>query len=172
MLSDCDGSAAPPSNGLFVVIEGPDGVGKTTAATRLVRALRRRLGCRVAYTHEPTSSFFGRQGRHLAGQGATGDVLVDLFARDRAQHFERLIHPVLARGGCVVRDRYIPSSLVYQGLQGMSSEHILSRNPFAAPHLTLLFTWIRNAAPSPSFERRDSGHGCKSATARPYHSRL
>ena len=106
------------TRGRFVVLEGGDGSGKSTQAARLARWLREQ-GLTVVETFEP-------------GAGATGAVLREvllhgpeevtpvaealLMAADRAQHVATEIQPALARGDWVVCDRYVPSSLVYQGV--------------------------------------------------------
>lgn len=68
-------------HGLFLVIEGPDGVGKTTAAKALVSYLRRSLGFAVTYTHEPTNFRFSRESRVLAlAGGSSPQELADLLS--------------------------------------------------------------------------------------------
>jgi dTMP kinase len=100
------------TRGKFVVLEGGDGSGKSTQVARLAESLRA-AGLAVHETFEP-------------GAGATGAVIRDLLlhgpeaiapvAEDRAQHVEAEIAPALERGEWVVCDRYVPSSLVYQGV--------------------------------------------------------
>jgi dTMP kinase len=106
------------TRGRFVVLEGGDGSGKSTQVARLATSLRS-TGVVVHETFEP-------------GAGATGAVIRDLLlhgpesiapaaeallmAADRAQHVATEIEPALAGGRWVVSDRYVPSSLVYQGV--------------------------------------------------------
>ncbi len=104
------------ARGKFVVIEGGDGVGTTTQA----RALAERLGG-AHVTAEPSGRRIGVLIRAVLGERDVVDdayhrTLALLFAADRLDHVAREIHPVLASGRHVVSDRYVLSSLVYQGL--------------------------------------------------------
>jgi dTMP kinase len=104
--------------GRFVVLEGGDGSGKSTQAARLAERLRAR-GLTVCETFEPGATGAGAVVRELLLHGretvapATETLLM---AADRAQHVAEQIAPALARGEWVVCDRYLPSSLVYQGV--------------------------------------------------------
>jgi dTMP kinase len=104
--------------GRFVVLEGVDGSGKSTQAGLLAARLRA-LGHPVTETFEPGATELGARIRTLL---LDGDGPVDpraealLMAADRAQHVATVIRPALARGDWVVCDRFVPSSLVYQGL--------------------------------------------------------
>jgi dTMP kinase len=108
--------------GLFVVLEGLDGAGTTTQLERLARALRQQ-GHRVHTTCEPSHGPVGgliRQalkGRSVQPGGApiAHETLALLFAADRLDHVQSEILPALARGTHVICDRYILSSLAYQG---------------------------------------------------------
>lgn len=104
---------------LFISFEGIDKSGKSTQAERLVDYLRA-LGREVVYTHEPGGTELGREIRHLAltwkPQGvvhAMADVF--LFAADRAQHVAEVIRPALEQNKIVITDRYVDSTLAYQG---------------------------------------------------------
>ena len=104
--------------GRFVVLEGGDGSGKSTQAARLAAATARR-GLTVCETFEPGATGAGAVMRELLLHGSetiapTTETL--LMAADRAQHVAEQIAPALARGEWVVCDRYLPSSLVYQGV--------------------------------------------------------
>jgi dTMP kinase len=104
--------------GRFVVLEGGDGSGKSTQARRVASALRDR-GVVVCETFEPGATAAGAVIRELllyrrAPIAATTEAL--LMAADRAQHVTEQIAPSLAAGQWVVSDRYLPSSLVYQGV--------------------------------------------------------
>lgn len=104
--------------GLFVVFEGGDGVGKSTQATHLERRLHA-AGREVVRTFEPGDTPVGRTLRELVLNKATGDLAPEcealLFAADRAQHVAQVIAPALARGAVVICDRYVDSTLAYQG---------------------------------------------------------
>lgn len=104
--------------GRFVVLEGGDGSGKSTQARRVASTLRER-GVTVCETFEPGATAAGAVIRELllhrrAPIAATTEAL--LMAADRAQHVTEQIAPSLAAGQWVVSDRYLPSSLVYQGV--------------------------------------------------------
>jgi dTMP kinase len=104
--------------GRFVVLEGGDGSGKSTQARALAARLRA-LGLDVVETFEPGATPVGRVLRELvldgdAAPGARAEALI--MAADRAQHVADVIEPALGRGAWVVGDRFVPSSLAYQGV--------------------------------------------------------
>lgn len=103
--------------GLFVTLEGGDGAGKTTQARLLEEWLGRR-GETVVRTREPGGTDVGVQIReivlHHRGEiDPRAEAL--LYAADRAQHIGTLVRPALERGEVVIQDRYIDSSVAYQG---------------------------------------------------------
>lgn len=103
-------------NGCFVVFEGGDGAGKTTQ-TRLLASWLQERGHEVVITREPGGTDLGASIRSLVLHGTEIDPRAEtlLFAADRAQHVGNVITPALARGAVVVSDRYIDSSIAYQG---------------------------------------------------------
>lgn len=109
-------TAATPS-GLWITFEGGDGSGKTTQAGLLEQWLRE-SGRTVVRTREPGGTEVGVLVRdivlhHRGEVAARAEAL--LYAADRAQHVETLVRPALARGEIVVQDRYLDSSVAYQG---------------------------------------------------------
>ncbi|KQQ03925.1 MULTISPECIES: dTMP kinase [unclassified Rathayibacter] len=103
--------------GLFVTLEGGDGAGKTTQARLLEEWLGTR-GRTVVRTREPGGTEVGVQIReivlHHRGEiDPRAEAL--LYAADRAQHIGTLVRPALERGEVVIQDRYIDSSVAYQG---------------------------------------------------------
>lgn len=109
-------TAATPS-GLWITFEGGDGSGKTTQAGLLEQWLRE-SGRTVVRTREPGGTEVGVLVRdivlhHRGEVAARAEAL--LYAADRAQHVETLVRPALARGELVVQDRYLDSSVAYQG---------------------------------------------------------
>jgi len=103
--------------GLFVTFEGGDGVGKTTQAA-LLDAWLTSVGRTVVRTREPGGTEVGVLIRdivlHHRGEVAPRAEAL-LYAADRAHHIETLVRPALERGEVVIQDRYLDSSVAYQG---------------------------------------------------------
>ncbi|KQP70469.1 thymidylate kinase [Microbacterium sp. Leaf288] len=106
-----------PVEGLFVTFEGGDGVGKTTQAA-LLDAWLTSVGRTVVRTREPGGTEVGVLIRdivlHHRGEVAPRAEAL-LYAADRAHHIETLVRPALERGEVVIQDRYLDSSVAYQG---------------------------------------------------------
>lgn len=104
-------------SGLFIAFEGGDGTGKSTHLTRVADHLER-LGHVVVRTREPGGTEVGKRIRELVLH-YDGDIEpraeAMLFAADRAHHVATVVRPALKRGEIVVQDRYIDSSVAYQG---------------------------------------------------------
>jgi dTMP kinase len=121
--------------GVFICIEGLDGSGKTTHAHRLVQNLQKQ-GLDAVYTTEPSRGEFGRFIRTSVLQGkkrAPRVVEALLFAVDRVDHVEKEVKPALEAGKIVVSDRYVYSSLAYQGAAGLDLKWIEEINQWALP---------------------------------------
>ena len=105
-------------SGLFVVFEGGDGVGKSHHVRWLADWLTER-GVEVVRTFEPGDTGLGRRIREIVLSPDTGDLAPRaealLFAADKAQHVHEVILPALRRGAVVITDRYVDSTLAYQG---------------------------------------------------------
>jgi len=118
--------------GAFICIEGLDGCGKTTQAKLLVEKLQKSHN--AVYTAEPSRGKIGTfiRNRILYGEKRPPtDVEALLFAADRIEHVENEIKPALAQGQLVISDRYVYSSLAYQGAAGLSLEWIEKVNEHA-----------------------------------------
>jgi dTMP kinase len=106
------------SEGVFVVFEGGDGVGKSTQARLLADRLQAQ-GREVVRTFEPGDSKLGAVLRDLLLNAEWGDVAPRtealLYAADKAQHLHDVVLPALHRGAVVISDRYVDSMLAYQG---------------------------------------------------------
>ncbi|MBX5474989.1 MAG: dTMP kinase [Thermoleophilia bacterium] len=115
---------------MFVTFEGPDGSGKSTQA-ELLRAALAAEGREVVLTREPGGTALGERIRELLLEGDPMSPWAEaaLFAASRAQHVEQVILPALERGADVICDRYLDSSLAYQGIaRGLGVEAVLELN--------------------------------------------
>lgn len=132
--------------GLFVAFEGGEGAGKSTQARVLAEALTA-AGHEVVLTREPGGTPAAEAIREVvltpsySGLDARAEAL--LYAASRAEHVARLVHPALARGAVVITDRYIDSSIAYQGVgRGLGPDVIGEINLWATrsllPDLTVL----------------------------------
>lgn len=132
---------------MFITLEGPEGSGKTSAAKRIIKELEK-LGYSVLFTREPGGTPIAE---------AIRDIILDpkntaldpraealLYAASRRQHLVEKIWPALKEGKIVICDRFLDSSLAYQGgARGLGVDEIFKINAFAIdntlPDLTLLF---------------------------------
>ncbi|WP_344495845.1 dTMP kinase [Nonomuraea monospora] len=138
--------AAEHVPGLFVAFEGGEGSGKTTQS-RLIAIWMRDQGYDVVQTREPGSTKIGMRLRAIlldaAERGLSARSEALLYAADRAEHVEKVIRPALYRGSLVITDRYVDSSLAYQGAgRALDPKDVSKINAWATgglvPHLTVL----------------------------------
>jgi dTMP kinase len=131
---------------VFIAIEGGDGAGKSTQAKLLADELRTR-GHEVLITREPGGSPIAEKIRHVvldvANLGLNERAEALLFAASRAEHVASTIRPALELGTIVISDRYMDSSIAYQGIaRGLGLEHIRDLNLWATnnlvPDLTII----------------------------------
>jgi dTMP kinase len=142
-----DRGAQPPApSGLLIAFEGGEGSGKTTQA-RLTSIWLRELGYDVETTREPGATKVGMRLRALlldtAHTGMTARAETLMYAADRAEHVATVVGPALERGAIVITDRYVDSSLAYQGAgRHLPVEEIARINSWATggrvPDLTIL----------------------------------
>lgn len=132
---------------MFITIEGPEGSGKSTVANIIVRRLEQ-LGYDVVHTREPGGTPIAESIRNVildknnTNLDARAEAL--LYAASRRQHLVEKVWPALKEGKIVICDRYLDSSLAYQGgARGLGVDNILNINMFATegtfPDVTLLF---------------------------------
>lgn len=132
---------------MFITLEGPEGSGKTTAVKEAVKKLEE-MGYQIVQTREPGGTPIAEQIRNviLDKENTKMDARTEalLYAASRRQHLVEKVWPSIKEGKIVICDRYLDSSLAYQGgARGLGIEEILSINMFATegtfPDLTLLF---------------------------------
>lgn len=118
--------------GFFICVEGLDGCGKTTQAKLLVDRLK--VVYNAVYTTEPSQGNVGQFIKEYCldvEQRGSSVVEALLFAADRSEHVEKEIMPALNRGELVISDRYLYSSLAYQGAAGVDLNWIRQINKHA-----------------------------------------
>ncbi|MGW6905665.1 dTMP kinase [Streptomyces sp. NPDC054940] len=146
VLGGDDPEQVPAASGFFIALEGGDGAGKSTQAEALAEWIRGK-GHEVVVTREPGATPVGKRLRSIlldvssAGLSHRAEAL--LYAADRAEHVDTVVRPALERGAVVISDRYVDSSVAYQGAgRDLSPTEIARINRWAtnglAPHLTVL----------------------------------
>ncbi|MFC4495310.1 dTMP kinase [Streptomyces ovatisporus] len=137
---------APAGSGFFIALEGGDGAGKSTQVDVLAEWIRAK-GHEVVVTKEPGATPVGKRLRSIlldvseSGLSHRSEAL--LYAADRAEHVDTVVRPALERGAIVISDRYIDSSVAYQGAgRDLSPTEIARISRWATgglvPHLTVL----------------------------------
>ena len=132
---------------MFITFEGPEGSGKTTVSNIIEKRLKD-IGYQVVHTREPGGTPIAEQIRNIILDKA--NTMLDaraealLYAASRRQHLVEKVWPALKEGKIVICDRYIDSSLAYQGgARNLGVENVLNINMFATegtfPDITLLF---------------------------------
>ncbi len=150
------------STGCFIALEGGEGAGKSTQARRL-QAWLSAAGYDVLLTHEPGDTEVGRKLRGIVLSPETGEISSRtetlLYAADKAEHVDTVVLPALERGAVVVTDRYVDSTLAYQGAGRDLADAEVERIARWAtadlrPHLTVLLD-LEPQAGLTRFEERD-----------------
>jgi dTMP kinase len=173
-----NGAAPPPPAppGLLIAFEGGEGSGKTTQA-RLISIWLRELGYDVETTREPGATKVGMRLRALlldtAHTGMSPRAEALMYAADRAEHVASVIGPALARGAIVITDRYVDSSLAYQGAgRNLPVEDIARFNWWATggrvPDLTILL----DMDPVAGLRRRERSADRLEAEPAEFHQRV
>ena len=149
--------------GTFLVLEGPEGSGKSTQARRLAEVLRQD-GWSVVVTREPGGTAIGEQIRRVLLDPGNCAMLAEtealLISAARAQHVAEVIRPALAEGNIVVCDRYVDSTLAYQGGgRGLAIEPLLAVQRFATGGLAPDRRVLLDLPVEVGLERRLKGAG-------------
>ena len=154
-------SDAGAEHGRFIVLEGPDGAGKSVQARLLAERLQAR-GLSVTYSREPGGTDLGEQVRRLVNdpgptpRGPKADVL--LYSAARAQHVDEVIRPALERGDIVVLDRYATSTMAYQGYgSGMDLDLLGRIQDWVTGGLRPDMVVLLDVDPRTGLERRAAG---------------
>ncbi|WP_254407140.1 dTMP kinase [Streptomyces sp. GMY02] len=141
-----DPAQAPAKSGFFLAVEGGDGAGKSTQVEALAEWIRAK-GHEVVVTREPGATPVGKRLRSIlldvSSGGLSNRAEALLYAADRAEHVDSVVRPALERGAIVISDRYIDSSVAYQGAgRDLSPTEIARISRWATdglvPHLTVL----------------------------------
>lgn len=159
------GAESVPERGLFVVFEGPDGSGKSTALSAVAEELRNR-GRRVTTTREPGGTPIAEtiRGLCLSDELARASAWTQLMLMTaaRLEHAERLLLPRLAAGDVVLCDRYIDSTMVYQGRLGglplANIEAVYAQLPLPRPDLRMYLELDATTAWARLQARSDNNH--------------
>ena len=147
----------PSPRGRFIVLEGGDGVGKSTQRALLGRWLEER-GYEVVLTREPGGTELGDLVRSALLHGGHVDARTEalLFATDRAHHVHTVVRPALERGAMVVSDRYLDSSAAYQGAaRELGMDEVRDLSLWATNHLLPDLTIVLDLDPEVAVARRE-----------------
>jgi dTMP kinase len=167
------------SPGLFLAFEGGDGAGKSTQAAQLAGALESR-GFTVLRTREPGGTPIGEQLRSLVLDHGHGHIDAHtealIFAASRAAHASQVIRPALERGEIVLTDRYIDSSVAYQGAgRDLGTEAVRDINEWATSGLQPDLTVLLDVDPVLGRRRRTAGDAAEDrleSEADDFHARI
>jgi dTMP kinase len=168
--------SAASRRGMFIALEGGEGAGKTTQA-RLLAIWLREQGYDVVTTREPGATKVGMRLRAVlldtahAGLSARAETL--LYAADRAEHVATVINPALDRGAVVVTDRYVDSSLAYQGAgRQLPAAEVARVNQWATGGLVPDLTVLLDMPPAHGLGRRARSADRLEAEPLDFHERV
>jgi dTMP kinase len=168
--------SAASRRGMFIALEGGEGAGKTTQA-RLLAIWLREQGYDVVTTREPGATKVGMRLRAVlldtahAGLSARAETL--LYAADRAEHVATVINPALDRGAVVVTDRYVDSSLAYQGAgRKLPAAEVARVNQWATGGLVPDLTVLLDMPPAHGLGRRARSADRLEAEPLDFHERV
>ncbi len=143
-------------SGLFVIVEGIDGTGKSTLVSNLYRILKKK-GIDVLVTFEPTHGKWGRKLRQSfsARKRMSPEEELSLFVKDRKEHLIETVLPALEAGRVVLCDRYYFSTMAYQGARGLDPQNIKEKNRAFA--ITPDICFLLELSPEQAVERITKG---------------
>ncbi|WP_022901483.1 dTMP kinase [Humibacter albus] len=155
------GQGPQSPRGLFITFEGGDGSGKSTQASALAERLRA-AGREVLLTREPGGTEVGLEIRELVLHH-TGDIASRaealLYAADRAHHIATVVRPALDAGTIVVQDRYLDSSVAYQGVgRALGAAEIRELSLWASENLLPDLTVLLDIDETEARQRIDAAH--------------
>ncbi|WP_306327730.1 dTMP kinase, partial [Streptomyces venezuelae] len=156
-LRGSDPVQAPSTTGFFIALEGGDGAGKSTQVQALAEWIRAK-GHEVVVTREPGATPIGKRLRSIlldvSSAGLSNRAEALLYAADRAEHVDSLVRPALERGAIVLSDRYIDSSVAYQGAgRDLSPTEIARISRWATDGLVPHLTVVLDVSPETARER-------------------
>lgn len=146
--------------GWFVAVEGGDGAGKSTQVALLAQRLRAD-GLDVLVTRQPGGTPLGERLRELVlhGDHVSPRAEALLYAADKAQHVDTVVAPALAAGQVVVTDRYVDSSIAYQGAgRDLGPEEVAELQRWAVGGLKPDLTIVLDVTPDTGRRRRGDVH--------------
>ncbi|MEU1125138.1 dTMP kinase, partial [Streptomyces sp. NPDC005899] len=171
-----DPAVAPAATGFFLAVEGGDGAGKSTQVEALAEWIRAK-GHEVVVTREPGATPVGKRLRSIlldvSSAGLSNRAEALLYAADRAEHVDSVVRPALERGAVVISDRYIDSSVAYQGAgRDLAPTEIARISRWATsglvPHLTVLL----DVDPDTARERFTEAPDRLESEPREFHTRV
>lgn len=166
-----------PDDGTLIVLDGPDGCGKSTQVG-LVSATLRERGRQVTAVRDPGGTSIGDRIRKILLSPVSGDVTaraeVLLYMASRAELAARIIRPALKAGKVVVADRFYSASVAYQGVgRGLGVKPVLALAKYACAGLQPALTLILDMDPMDALRRRGDGQADRiESRSIAYHQRV